>query len=447
MNKLQKEKISELDLVKQHLKKVLEEHGRAILQLKESEEKFRTIADYTYNWEYWLSSEGEILYNSPSSEGLTGYSAEEFISDPDLFLFIIHPDDQDNFKEHRECACYTSGEAKHIVFRIMTKEGNLRWVAHSCQPVYNSEGQFLGRRASNRNITAQKLTEEQIILSEERLRLALDASSDGVWDRNLISNEEYFGENWHQVLGYTKHDVKTNSLSWDDLLHPDDKPSTLAAMKLHLDGLTPRYESELRMRNKAGEWQWFLSRGKVVERNGAGSPIRFIGTHTDITKNKKAELELQNMQEILERKVAERTKEILEVNIALKVLLKKMGKDKIDLEQKISSNIARLVDPYLEKLQDIKLNAQHRIIVDMLAANLNELTSSFTSTVSSGLDKLTPTELQVANLVKHGKVTKDIAGLMNLAPGTISIHRKNIRKKFGISQQKTNLQAYLSSTT
>lgn len=447
MTTIPEETFFELNLVKQQLTKMLEEHGDTIFQLKKSEEKFKTIADYTYNWEYWLSPDGDFLYNSPSCEGLTGFSPEEFAADQDLLLSIIHPDDLNAFKNHRAHACYTSGEAQHIVFRIITKDGDLRWVAHSCQPVHNSQGQFLGRRGSNRNITALKLIEEQITLSEERFRLALDASSDGVWDRNLVSNEEYCGENWYHVLGYTKLDVKNNALTWEELLHPDDKAKTLIAVQQHLDGLTHRYESEFRMRNKAGNWQWFLSRGKVVEKSKNGTPIRFIGTHTDITKNKKVEQELQNMQNILEEKVAERTNELQEVNVALNVLLKKIEKDKLALEQKITDNISRLIDPYLEKLQDINLNAQHRIIIDMLTANLQELTTSFTHVTHSGMDKLTPTELQIANLVKHGKTTKDIANLMNLAAGTISIHRKNIRKKLGISQHKINLQAYLSSNT
>lgn len=262
MTTIPEETIFELNLVKQQLTKMLEEHGDTIFQLKKSEEKFRTIADYTYNWEYWLSPNGDFLYNSPSCEGLTGFSPEEFAADQDLLLSIIHPDDLNAFQNHREHACYTSGEAQHIVFRIITKDGELRWVAHSCQPVHNSQGQFLGRRGSNRNITALKLIEEQITLSEERFRLALDASSDGVWDRNLVSNEEYCGENWYHVLGYTKLDVKNNALTWEELLHPDDKAKTLVALQQHLDGLTSRYETEFRMRNKAGTWQWFLSRGK-----------------------------------------------------------------------------------------------------------------------------------------------------------------------------------------
>ena len=445
MEKLLEEMTSELHLFKRQLQKVIEEHGRTILELQESEEKFRTFADYTYNWEYWLGPDGGFLYNSPSCEGLTGFTVEEFSFRQGLLLSIIHPDDLEIFKKHQESSCFTSGSPQHLAFRIITKDGSLRWVAHSCQPVFSSAGQFRGRRASNRNITKQKLIEKQLQLSEERFRLALDASSDGVWDRNLVTDEEYYGENWHSVLGYPKSSAKNKSLTWKELGHPDDKAKTIAAIQQHLDGLRPRFEAEFRLRNKAGDWQWFLSRGKVVEKDQTGKPLRFIGTHTDITKHKKIELELQSMQDVLEKKVDLRTREIQEVNVALKVLLKKMGKDKLDLEQKVVDNVARLVDPYLEKIQNFKLSAQNKVVVDILINNLHELTASFSHNVSSKMSKFTPTELQIANMVKHGKNTKEIAGVMNLAPGTISIHRKNIRRKIGISQHKINLQAYLSS--
>lgn len=85
MSKKRENSNSELMLVKQHLSKVLEEHGHAILKLKASEEKFKTVADYTYNWEYWLCPKGTVLYNSPSCKGLTGYDKDEFHRDPELF--------------------------------------------------------------------------------------------------------------------------------------------------------------------------------------------------------------------------------------------------------------------------------------------------------------------------------------------------------------------------
>ena len=439
--------VPELLLVKQQLKKVLEEHGQAILQLQKSKEKFKTVADYTYNWEYWLSPESTLLYNSPSCEGLTGYSPEDFFADSGLFLSIVHPDDRDRVAEHRQCSCYTSEAANHIQFRIITKDGSLRWVAHSCQPVYNSEGQFFGRRASNRNITAQKQIEEQVSRSEERLRLALDASSDGVWDKNLSSNKEYFGENWHHVLGYTQADVEQNALTWHKLLHPDDKPKFMVAIDRHLENQTTRYEVEVRVRNKAGGWQWFLARGKVMERSETGQALRIVGTYTDITKNKENELELQGIKDTLVDKVAERTNEIDDVNVTLKVLLKKMETDKDNFERKIADKIEKLIDPYLEKLHQSDLNLQQQIVLDMLAANLKDLTATVTPAVANVMNKLTPTEFQVANLVRHGKVTKEIAEVMQVSPGTISIHRKNIRKKLNISNKRVNLQAFLCSSS
>jgi PAS domain S-box-containing protein len=437
--------VSELHLVKRHLKKVLEEHGQAILRLKESEQKFKTVADYTYHWEYWLSPESKLLYNSPSCERLTGYCPRDFYINPDLFLSIVHPDDRPMFAVHRQCSCHTSETTKHIEFRIMTSTGSLRWIAHSCQPVYDSQGQFLGRRASNRDITTQKRNAELVRESEERLRLALDASSDGVWDKNLLLDEEYFGENWHQILGYTKQDVKQDMLSWHKLLHPDDNLKFIKAIDAHLEGLTRRYEVELRLRSKSGGWQWFLSRGKVVEKSDTGQPLRIVGTHTEITKNKENELELQAIKDTLEDNVAQKTNEIQDVHVALKVLLTKMGKDKFKIEQTIAEKIEKYIAPYLEKLQQSRLNVQQRIVLDTLTTNLQDLTAQITPAGSSLMNKLTPTEFQVANFVKHGKSTKEIAEVMHLSPGTISIHRKSIRKKLGISQQGINLQVYLNS--
>lgn len=445
MKKILDENLAELRLVKKQLQQIKAEHKHTVAKLRESEEKFRTIADYTYDWEYWLSAEGKLLYNSPSCEGLTGYTSDEYKADPDLMLSIVHPDDLEKLIVHREDSCYTSNNAKHFTFRIITKNEELRWVAHSCQPVYDADGRFLGRRASNRNITRLKSIEEAISQSEKRFRLALDASSDGVWDKNLITNEVYYGKNWYHVLGYTDHDVKNKSITWEDLLHPDDEPGTMEAMQNHFDGLTNRYETEFRIRNKAGKWQWFLSRGKVVERDNSGKPIRFIGTNTDITANKKNEIELQNMHDMLEKKVEERTNELQEVNVALKVLLNKMEKDKFQLEEQIVANVMELIVPYIEKLKRQKLDEQQKIIVDILDRNFQNITSSFSQSLSSIKQKFTPTELQVANLVKIGKTTKEIAELMNLAPGTISIHRKSIRRKLGISHNKVNLQAFLSS--
>ena len=134
-----------------------------------------------------------------------------------------------------------------------------------------------------------------------------------------------------------------------------------------------------------------------------------------------------------------------EANTALKVLLKQRENDKTELEEKVLLNVRELVLPYLEKIKKKKMDQKQRAYVNILESNLDDIVSPFVHGLSSKLIKLSPTELQVTNLVKQGKTTKEIAGIMNLATSTIDFHRNNIRKKFGIRNKKTNLRTYLAS--
>ncbi len=293
-------------------------------------------------------------------------------------------------------------------------------------------------------IHRRQQVETQLIESEHRFRLALDTSSNGVWDRDLRTGEIYFGENWHRTLGYEDTREISDERSFENLLHPDDRGRVLALLEAHVQGETPRYEAEFRIRNKAGGWQWILSRGQAVERDAQGKALRIIGTHTDITRLKEVEAELHCATVDLEKRVQERTAELSETNIALTVLLKKREEDRATLAEQVLANSTKLVEPFLDRLTESGLNEQQRALVDILRANIIELTSPFATGFSSKLIRLTPTEIQIANLVKLGKRTKEIADIMHLSPGTISIHRKNIRKKLNLTHQKTNLQTMLS---
>jgi DNA-binding NarL/FixJ family response regulator len=157
------------------------------------------------------------------------------------------------------------------------------------------------------------------------------------------------------------------------------------------------------------------------------------------------EMELRRRAEAeLEQRVADRTADLHESNIALKVLLNKREEDRGILAEQVLANTGQLVEPLLERLRKSGLNEAQQTLVEILGANVRELTSPFASKLSSRMTRLTPAEIQVANLVKLGKRTKEIAEIMHLAAGTISIHRKNIRKKLELTHQKTNLQTMLS---
>jgi PAS domain S-box-containing protein len=138
--------------------------------LRQSERLFRTVADFTYDWEYWVDHEGRMRYVTPSCERITGYSPEEFVNYRRLHRKLVHPDDLGAFQEHIDSHLYRH-QAAAIDFRIVTRGGELRWIGHICQPVFDETGRFIGRRASNRDITEAKELERELREALSRVKL------------------------------------------------------------------------------------------------------------------------------------------------------------------------------------------------------------------------------------------------------------------------------------
>jgi DNA-binding CsgD family transcriptional regulator len=165
----------------------------------------------------------------------------------------------------------------------------------------------------------------------------------------------------------------------------------------------------------------------------------------DNSAQKRAEKELERHRNHLEELVKERTIDLEEANTALEVLLRKREKDKTDLEENMLFNVKELVIPYLEKLSRGPLDKRQEVLLHIAESNLNEVISPFIRGLSNRYLRLTPTEIHLANLIKQGKTTKEIAEMLCLAPSTIDFHRDNIRNKLGIKKKKINLKTYLSS--
>ncbi|MEI7850014.1 MAG: PAS domain S-box protein, partial [Chloroflexota bacterium] len=131
--------------------------------LRESEEKYRTVADFTYAWETWRAPNGECLYVSPSCERISGHSPAQFLSDENLTVRITHPDDRSRVLAHfRENMEQVSEQDQELVFRIILPDGEIRWLSHNCTAVYAADGHWLGRRESNRDITEHKQRENEL---------------------------------------------------------------------------------------------------------------------------------------------------------------------------------------------------------------------------------------------------------------------------------------------
>jgi PAS domain S-box-containing protein len=147
--------------------------------LRASETKYRIISDHTSDWELWTAPDGRLLYTSPSCEQITGRPAHAFLDDPDLVRRIVHADDLPLLAGH--CGHDASaGRVDEIEFRILHRDGGVRWIAHTCLRVYDDEGTYLGIRTSNRDITARRRAEEEKARLEEQIRTAQKLESLGV---------------------------------------------------------------------------------------------------------------------------------------------------------------------------------------------------------------------------------------------------------------------------
>lgn len=317
-------------------------------------------------------------------------------------------------------------------------------------------------------------------------------------DNNLRENEDLFCilmnrmrdpaviVDWDGTIIYANDEaVKLARLGTDqgiigknitNFVHPDYLTIVLKDLKLIKKGETGPLK-QYKVIDAHNNEKWI---------EGIGTKIHFRGktadfvTLRDITHRKKFEDELQTAKEMLERGVQERTAELIvknqqlteeieerrkaeealkkrehelalksrfleEANSALKVLLQKMEDQATELQGDILNNVKNLVMPYIEKLRQSQSISDQMLYLEIIEENLKNIISPFFRNITALHLNLTPKEIQVANLVRDGKTTKEIAKVMNLSARSIDFHRDNIRKKLGLNNRKANLQSFLSS--
>ena len=214
----------------------------------------------------------------------------------------------------------------------------------------------------------------------------------------------------------------------------DDSGDIVGMSELTLD-ITERKRAEEMLRKAHDELEM-----RVKERTAKLSRAN-VQLRWEMAERKQAEAALRQREAALET----RTRELEEVNNALRLLMKRMQEDKTALEKNVSSNVKGLVSPYAQKLRKTGLRANQMAYLNILESNLNDITSPFAHKLSSKYSRLTPTEIQIAHLVKDGQTTKQIAELLNLSLRTIESHRQNIRMKVGVKNRKANLRSLLLS--
>ncbi len=268
------------------LKRVFLKEQEISANLRQSEERYRIVADFNYDWEYWISPEGTLEYVSPSCERITGYKVDEFMQNPGLMLAIVHPEDRERMAGHLRSDQTDRWETGSLDFRITTRKNTIRWINHDCQAVYGHDGAFLGRRASNRDITERKQIEEKLRLHHERFVTVLDSIDAAIYVADLQTHEIRF-MNRHMIEIYGQD--MTGSICW----------KAIRRLSGPCRWCQPQGEGEFAEFAGVHIWQeqdphskrWYVNHDRVIKWTD-GRPAK-LQIATDITELKKMEAELR----------------------------------------------------------------------------------------------------------------------------------------------------------
>lgn len=231
-----------------------------------------------------LNAAGEQLLGYPRA-ALTGKSDFDFF-----------PREQAEAFTARDRETLATGARTTVEGEVITvRDGGERRLRTHKVPVLDANGVPAYLLGISEDVTEMKMAERRLRDEQQRLELALYGGDLGLWDWHIPSGRITFNERWTAMLGYRADEVATDVTGRARLIHPDDSAQVEAAVTAHWLGKTTAYEAEYRMRRKDGSWCWILDRGKVVERDPAGNPVRAAGTHLDISGRKQAESRIMRL--------------------------------------------------------------------------------------------------------------------------------------------------------
>ena len=261
------------------------------MALRVNEELFRQVTSQLPGMAFLalLKADGtrEYSFVSDGVRELFGVEPSDVIGNGNLLKSFWHPEDRASV-EAGVAGSASLGQPLSLQYRIVLGDGTVKWVQTTSSSISSDHRGNL-RCGVVLDITHSKRAEEQLRQSEERWKLALESTGDGVWDWHIQSGMEYYSRRYKEMYGYSEDKVWQQSDQFEDIVHPDDKEQLLRDQQAHFEGRTPTYRNEHRVRCSDGSWKWILSRGMVISRDAQGKPVRMIGTHTDITEWKKSE--------------------------------------------------------------------------------------------------------------------------------------------------------------
>jgi len=271
----------ELTQTRQQLAEMQAATRVADLDLRELQQKHDALFFRNTDAIFSIDPDGRFISANPACAELSGYSLEEFLSIS--FQDLVAPDQlQHTMWNFQRCL---QDIFERLETAIIRKDGQrVEMLVHG-GPIWRDD-RLVALHCAAKDVTEWKQAEANLLKSEERCKMAMDATRDGIWDWDIRTNQLFWSRQLFRILGYIPGEIQASIETFNRVLHPDDVQGTWDKVNRHLSGQSPLYETEFRLRRKDGSYCWVLSRGRAV-RDDQGQAVRMVGSHADITERKR----------------------------------------------------------------------------------------------------------------------------------------------------------------
>ncbi len=272
--------------------KLLENTRELLESLETSQEELQLVTQLTPVGVFTTDKQGLVNYANPALIRITGLSAEQLVGS-EWINSLAFPDSNDQTLEIYELLFHDSNLKKSL--EIIRPDSSVRNCLFESVKRFTKNGDLVGFVCAITDITELKETEKQLATSESRWQFALTGSGQGVWDWQLDSGNTYYSDKWASMIGYKRSELSESIDQWYELVHDEDLEQVKLALTNHLDSVSEIFTCEHRLRTKDGAYIWFQAKGKIVERDNFGRPLRMIGIHTDISDSKLKEAHIHHL--------------------------------------------------------------------------------------------------------------------------------------------------------
>ena len=411
------------------------EYKRAKELLRHLERKLALHFEQTLFGVIEWNVEWQVNEWNPAAETIFGYSREEALGRSARELILPKEILGEVDVVWNNLLKLTGG--KYNTNENITKDGRKILCEWFNTPLVDNDGNLIGVMSLVQDITERKRLEAELKESEIRYRAIFETTGAATLIIEEDTTISLVNSEFEKITGYDRDEIEGKT-SWMVLIPQQDEQNKILGYhqlrRVNAAAAPRRYETQIA--DRQGK-----RRDILVNIDMIPGTKRSVATFMDITERKRDEITLRERKEELKSK----TRALEEMNAALRVLLKQREADKTELEDRVLASVKELVMPHVKELKKCLSGYNELTHVHILESNLQGILSPFSQRVTLQGLNLTPKEMQVADLIKEGKTTKEIAQFMNISRFSIDTHRAHLRKKLGLTQNKANLRTYLSS--